>query len=140
MERAGALGPDRRVLARDAERTSASAAAASGASRLTARKQPVSALDMQPVPVIAAMQRMAVLDADHGLAVGDVIDRAGDRSDDAELPRDLARELGGIGAGGDRLDTAHLGFDPDERRDLAGVAAGTVTRTSAKIRFAVSVR
>ena len=66
---------------------------------------------------------MPVRDRDHALAVGDVVDRPGHRRDDAERARRLARELGRIAAGRDRLDAAHLGLDADERRHLAGVAA-----------------
>ena len=93
------------------------------ASSLPARKQPVSAVDMQPVPVIAASSSCPFAIAACALAVGDVVDRAGDGRDDAERPRGLARELGRVAAGADRLDAAHLGLDADERRDLAGVPA-----------------
>ena len=66
---------------------------------------------------------MAVRDGRSALAVGDVVDGAGDGRDDAERTRRLARELGRIAAGADRLDAAHLRLDADERRDLARVPA-----------------
>ena len=68
-------------------------------------------------------QLVPVRDRGGAIAVGDVVDRAGDGRDDAERPRGCAGELGGIAAAADRLDPAHLGLDPDERRDLAGVPA-----------------
>ena len=84
---------------------------------------------------------MAVRDRDDALAVGDVVDRPGDRRDEAERARRLARKLGGIAAAADRLDAAHLGLDADERRHLAGVAAQHRRRRPRRgCRFAVSVR
>ena len=66
---------------------------------------------------------MTVRDRDDRIAVGDVVDRAGDGGDEPERPRGLARELGGLAARGDRLDAANLRLDADERRDLGRVAA-----------------
>ena len=83
----------------------------------------MTALDMQPVPVIVASIGSPFAIAADPLAVGDVVDRARDRGDDAERARRLARELGGVRDRADRLDAAHLGLDADERRDLARVAA-----------------
>ena len=102
---------------------SASAAASSGSLGLAARKQPVIAVDMQPVPVTVREQLVAVRDREHALAVGDVVDRAGHGSDDAERRAASRGSSAGVAAGADRLDAAHLGLDADERRDLARVAA-----------------
>ena len=68
-------------------------------------------------------ERMTVRDGDDPLAVRDVVDRPGDRRDEPELPRGPARERRRLEPGRHRLDAAHLRLRPDERRDLALVAA-----------------
>ncbi len=67
-------------------------------------------------------QRMSIGDAEHALAVGDVIDRPGHRCDHAEPLRGLARELGRCEAGADRLDAAHLGRRADQRCHFTRIA------------------
>ena len=52
-----------------------------------------------------------------------MIDRPGHRRDETEPRSGRARERGGIVCSADRLDTAYLRGDTDQRGNLAGVAA-----------------
>ena len=65
---------------------------------------------------------MSVGDRQHALAVGDVVDRAGDRGHAAERPRSLARQLR-PGGRADGLDASDLRLVPGQGRDLRRVAA-----------------
>ena len=105
-----------------------------------ARKQPVIADDMQPVPVTVASSSCPFAIArtrspSETWSTGPVTDattpsrRAASRASSAALD-----------ARADRLDAAHLGLDADERRHLARVAAQHRHVDSSRIRRAVSVR
>ena len=69
-------------------------------------------------------QLVAVRDREHALAVGDVVDRAGDRRDARRArARPRARELGGSPAAPIDSTPRTSASRADERRDLARVAA-----------------
>src|SRR6185436_16767624 len=68
-------------------------------------------------------ERITVCDPNGLFAVGDLVDRAGDRGDCAELLRRGPRELCGGVARADRFDASDLGLAAGERRDLGCVAA-----------------
>ena len=99
------------------------------------------ALDMQPVPVIEAsigspFAIAAVRSPSETWSTGPVTDAT-----TPSAARRLARELGGVGAGADRLDAAHLGRDARRAsRPRPRSRAATAISTSSRIRRAVSVR
>ena len=82
------------------------------------------ALDMQPVPVTAASNGSPFAIAATRVTVRDVVDRARSPTRRRRACDAAARAIAAASSPrGDRLDTAHLGLDADERRDLACVAA-----------------
>ena len=128
VERAGAVRPPRRVLAGHAERDRAPRRPRAAVGRSTARKQPVIADDMQPVPVIGASSGWPFATAttrspSETWSTGPVTDATS-----PSWARRLRASSAGVAAALDRLDAAHLGLDADERRHLAGVARAARSR------------
>jgi len=66
---------------------------------------------------------VSVRNCEHPVSVGDVIYRAGHRSNEPQVASSRARQVGGLALGVDRLDAPHFRLDADQCCDLALVAA-----------------